>query len=239
MDLKLVSIHKNIDTKTILEAIDIAFKPGIYTLLGINGAGKSTLLDIIATIIPPTDGEILYKGHSIRKKPQILRQVLGYMPQNVGLIQDFNLEQNLYYLGMLKGVPAHSIKTRAPQLLEVLNLQAYRKSKIFNLSGGVRQRIGVALALINQPEVLILDEPVNNLDQRERIRFYELIKGLAKDCIIIISTHLVQEIAPYTDECIVLKAGRIVYQSSFRENTRLENASAYGKDLEAIFKTYA
>ncbi|MDO5615455.1 MAG: ATP-binding cassette domain-containing protein [Cruoricaptor ignavus] len=228
--LDLLNISYKTNGKAILEDINLSFGTGIHALLGLNGAGKTSLFNIIATLQKPTSGEMLYKDSSIIKNPKSLRKDLGYMSQNVGLIQDFSIEQNLYYFGLMKGCLPKDLKQKIPNLLETLNLQREKGRKVFNLSGGMKQRIGIALALLNNPEVLLLDEPINNLDDFEREKFYHFLQEIAQNSIVIISTHLVNEISNFCDKIIVMKNGRVGFcgtanttdevQEIFKQHTR-------------------
>jgi ABC-2 type transport system ATP-binding protein len=166
----------------------------------------------------PSKGEMIYDKIDVLKKPRHLQQDLGYMSQNIGLIQDFTVEQNLYYFGLLKGCNAKELKQKIITMLNDFDLTAIKSTKISNLSGGVKQRIGIALALINSPKIIILDEPLNNLDRHEREKLYFLLKEVSKNCIIIISTHLIDEIETVCDKVIFMKEGVITYFGNLKSS---------------------
>jgi len=211
MILKIENICYKAEDKIILDDINLSFNNGIYALLGLNGAGKTTLMKILSTYCQPTSGNILYKNVSILQQPQKLQVDLSFMSQNIGLIQDFTVEQNLYYFGLLKGCNAKELKLNIVNTIEQFDLKSFKSTKILNLSGGVKQRIGIALALISSPKILILDEPINNLDHYERERFYFLLKKLSKTCIIILSTHLIDEIENIAKNVIFMRNGKITF----------------------------
>lgn len=218
MILELKNINHQIDNKQILNDINLTFENGIYALLGLNGAGKTTLINILSTLYMPSKGEMIYDKIDVLKKPRHLQQDLGYMSQNIGLIQDFTVEQNLYYFGLLKGCYAKELKQKIITMLNDFDLTAIKSTKISNLSGGVKQRIGIALALINSPKIIILDEPLNNLDRHEREKLYFLLKEVSKNCIIIISTHLIDEIETVCDKVIFMKEGVITYFGNLKSS---------------------
>jgi ABC-2 type transport system ATP-binding protein len=218
MILELKNINHQIDNKQILNDINLTFENGIYALLGLNGAGKTTLINILSTLYMPSKGEMIYDKIDVLKKPRHLQQDLGYMSQNIGLIQDFTVEQNLYYFGLLKGCNAKELKQKIITMLNDFDLTAIKSTKISNLSGGVKQRIGIALALINSPKIIILDEPLNNLDRHEREKLYFLLKEVSKNCIIIISTHLIDEIETVCDKVIFMKEGVITYFGNLKSS---------------------
>jgi ABC-2 type transport system ATP-binding protein len=225
MILELKNINHQIDNKQILNDINLTFEKGIYALLGLNGAGKTTLINILSTLYMPSKGEMIYDKIDVLKKPSHLQQDLGYMSQNIGLIQDFTVEQNLYYFGLLKGCNAKELKQKIITILNDFDLTAIKNTKISNLSGGVKQRIGIALALINSPKIIILDEPLNNLDRHEREKLYFLLKEVSKNCIIIISTHLIDEIETVCDKVIFMKEGVITYFGNL--NSSFDNINLF------------
>lgn len=208
MNLILKNVTYKIDSKKILDNINIELSTGLHALLGLNGSGKTTLLEIIVTIKKQTGGEVLYNNLSVKNNRLFLKD-LGYMPQNQSLIQDFNIIQNLMYFGMLKGCKMKFLSAFIPQLLEKFNLKNLGKERVVNLSGGIKQKVMLLVTLINNPKILILDEPFNNLDEVERKNMYSLLKDISKNSIIILSTHLVEEIALISDNQIYLDKGTI------------------------------
>lgn len=233
MLLDIKNLNYKVGNKQILNNINVGFNYGLYGLLGLSGAGKSSLLNTIATLIAPTSGTITYNGNSIFSKPATFLKDLGFMSQNIGLIQDFTIEHNLYYFGLMKGCTPKYLKTKIPQLLDMFNLSSFKKIKTANLSGGLRQRVGIALALINEPKVLILDEPINNLDNFEREKLYDILKIISKHSIVIISTHLINEISKNCDELIFMRNGGISLQFP------AINFSNNAQTIESLFTTYA
>jgi len=183
---------------------------GILGLLGPNGAGKSTLLKIIATISKPTGGSITLDGVDIVKEPNTIRKILGYLPQDFGVYPNLNAYEFLEYIAAMKGVGGANLKPRIEQLLEGVNLIEVARKPIGTYSGGMKQRIGIAQVLLNDPKVLIFDEPTVGLDPEERVRFRNLISDLANDCIVILSSHIVSDIETIADEVAIMKNGRLL-----------------------------
>jgi ABC-2 type transport system ATP-binding protein len=193
--------------KTAITDYSMTIEKGILGLLGPNGAGKSTLMKIIATISKPTKGTVFLDGEDIGKNPDYIRRVLGYLPQDFGVYPNLNAYEFLEYIAALKGVGGHGLRQRIDLLLEGVNLTADAKRPIGSYSGGMKQRIGIAQALLNDPKVLIFDEPTVGLDPEERVRFRQLISDLADDCIIILSSHIVSDIETIADEVAIMKNG--------------------------------
>lgn len=192
----------------------ISIENGILGLLGPNGAGKSTLMKIIATISQPTTGTLTLDGHDIVKDPNYIRKILGYLPQDFGVYANLNAYEFLAYIAAMKGVGGPDLQKRIELLLEGVNLIEAAKLPIGTYSGGMKQRIGIAQALLNDPEVLIFDEPTVGLDPEERVRFRNLISELAHDCIIILSSHIVSDIETIADEVAIMKAGMLLTKGS-------------------------
>lgn len=193
-----------------LKDYTITIPNGILGLLGPNGAGKSTLMKIIATISKPTQGTLALDGHDLVKEPDYIRKILGYLPQDFGVYPNLNAYEFLEYIAAMKGVGGTGLRKRIEMLLEGVNLIESAKQPIGTYSGGMKQRVGIAQALINDPKVLILDEPTVGLDPEERVRFRNLISDMAHDCIIILSSHIVSDIETIADEVAIMKSGRLV-----------------------------
>jgi ABC-type multidrug transport system ATPase subunit len=193
--------------KTGLNDYSITIEKGILGLLGPNGAGKSTLMKIIATISKPTKGTLFLDGQDIVENPDYIRRILGYLPQDFGVYPNLNAYEFLEYIAALKGVGGSGLRQRIGMLLEGVNLTADAKRPIGSYSGGMKQRIGIAQALLNDPKILIFDEPTVGLDPEERVRFRQLISDLADDCIIILSSHIVSDIETIADEVAIMKNG--------------------------------
>jgi ABC-type multidrug transport system ATPase subunit len=196
--------------KTGLSDYSITIEKGILGLLGPNGAGKSTLMKIIATISKPTKGTLFLDGEDIVSNPDHIRKVLGYLPQDFGVYPNLNAYEFLEYIAAMKGVGGNGLRKRIDMLLEGVNLIADAKRPIGTYSGGMKQRIGIAQALLNDPKVLIFDEPTVGLDPEERVRFRQLISDLADDCIIILSSHIVSDIETIADEVAIMKNGMLI-----------------------------
>lgn len=193
-----------------LDDFSIALTPGVYGLLGPNGAGKSTLMNIITDNLNADSGEVIYNGENIKKMGKDFRAVLGYMPQQQGLYDDFTLNRFLWYMAALKGLKRKEAKEKIAKLLETVNLTDSAHKKLGAFSGGMKQRALIAQALLNEPEILILDEPTAGLDPKERIRIRNFISEIAKDKIVLISTHVVSDIEFIAKEIILLKEGLLV-----------------------------
>jgi ABC-2 type transport system ATP-binding protein len=208
MTLEISNVTKQFNaTKTGLSDYSITIENGILGLLGPNGAGKSTLMKIIATISKPTSGTLLLDGIDIVKNPDHIRRVLGYLPQDFGVYPNLNAYEFLEYIAAMKGVGGKGLRQRIDMLLEGVNLVADAKRQIGTYSGGMKQRIGIAQALLNNPKVLIFDEPTVGLDPEERVRFRQLTSDMAGDCIIILSSHIVSDIETIADEVAIMKSG--------------------------------
>ncbi|MGZ3873466.1 MAG: ABC transporter ATP-binding protein [Mucilaginibacter sp.] len=196
--------------KTGLSDYSITIDRGILGLLGPNGAGKSTLMKIIATISRPTRGSLFLDGEDIVNNPDRIRKILGYLPQDFGVYPNLNAYEFLEYIAALKGVGGSGLQKRIDMLLDGVNLTADAKRPIGTYSGGMKQRIGIAQALLNDPKVLIFDEPTVGLDPEERVRFRQLISDLANDCIIILSSHIVSDIEAIADEVAIMQNGTLL-----------------------------
>ncbi|MFD3270056.1 ABC transporter ATP-binding protein [Paenibacillus dendritiformis] len=196
-----------------LRDITTQLTPGIVGLLGPNGAGKSTLMRILATISHPTSGTVTWNGIDIRRNPDELRRTLGYLPQDFGVYPQLNPVEFLEYVSALKGLSGRQVKTRILDLLELLNLHDDLKRPLGSFSGGMRQRIGIAQALLNDPQLLIIDEPTVGLDPEERVRFRSLLTDLSGERIIIFSTHIVSDIEATADQIAILSQGRLLMKS--------------------------
>ncbi len=188
----------------------LTIENGILGLLGPNGAGKSTLMKIIATISKPTSGSIILDGVDITREPNAIRKILGYLPQDFGVYPNLNAYEFLEYIAAMKGVGGSNLRSRIEQLLEGVNLIEAAKKPIGTYSGGMKQRIGIAQVLLNNPKILIFDEPTVGLDPEERVRFRNLISDLANDCIVILSSHIVSDIETIADEVAIMKKGRLI-----------------------------
>lgn len=193
-----------------LKDFSIQIENGILGLLGPNGAGKSTLLKMIATVTKPTEGIITLNKNNIVKDPNYMRQQLGFLPQDFGVYPNLNAFEFLEYMAAMKGVGGKDLKLRIAKLLEGLNLIDAAKKPIGSYSGGMKQRVGIAQTLLNDPKIVIFDEPTVGLDPEERVRFRNLISDLANDCVVILSSHIVSDIDTIADQVAIMKDGKLI-----------------------------
>lgn len=210
MELSMDQVTKRFKDKTAVDGVTLRVTPGIWGLLGANGAGKTTLMRMLAGIMEPTSGCIRYDGIPIAMLKERYRDVFGYLPQEFGFYPEFTVADYLEYIAALKGIPAKEARKRIDELLEYLALSHVRRKKIAKLSGGMRRRVGIAQALLNDPEVLILDEPTSGLDPGERIRFRNLLSEFAKERIVVVSTHIVSDVEYIATQNAIMKDGRLL-----------------------------
>ena len=215
MELILENVTKQYEGKTVLGGLSLTMPPGLYGLLGANGAGKTTLMRLICGILRPTSGQICLRTDGRPEAEEILslgehyRALLGYLPQDFGYYPGFTAMDFLMYMAALKGMEKRYARDRSEELLRSAGLFEVRRKKIRTFSGGMRQRLGIAQALLNDPKILVLDEPTAGLDPGERVRFRRLLRSLSDSRIIILSTHIVTDVQE-ADEILLLKEGRIV-----------------------------
>lgn len=210
MELQVEHLGKFYKKKEALQDVSFTLQKGTYGLLGENGAGKSTLMRMLATVDFPTKGEIKYDGKNIFSLDEEYRSLIGYMPQNYNVYPGFTAKDFLEYMGVLKGVPKDKLKARIREVLEFVNLADVADKKVKTFSGGMKRRIGIAQAIINEPEILILDEPTAGLDPKERIRFSNIISDMGKDKIVLLSTHIVSDIEAIASNLVVMKNGKVL-----------------------------
>ncbi|WP_299436740.1 ABC transporter ATP-binding protein [uncultured Aquimarina sp.] len=215
MKLEIQNISKKYNrNKYGLKDFSITIEKGILGLLGPNGAGKSTLLKMIATVSKPTQGVIILNKNNILKDANYMRKQLGFLPQDFGVYPNLNAFEFLEYIAAMKGIGGANIKIKIEQLLDGLNLLDAAKKPIGSYSGGMKQRIGIAQTLLNDPKIIIFDEPTVGLDPEERVRFRNLISDLAQDCIVILSSHIVSDIDTIADQVAVMKNGSLISQGN-------------------------
>jgi ABC-type multidrug transport system ATPase subunit len=208
--LQIAGVSRRYGAAWALRDINLDLRPGVLGLLGPNGAGKSTLMRIIATLDQPTSGSVHWRGQAISRTPDVLRNVLGYLPQDVGVYPNLSATEFLAYIAAVKGLEPKSARRRIDELLTLLNLTAAAKRPIGSYSGGMRQRVGIAQALLNDPELLIVDEPTVGLDPEERVRFRNLLGDLAGERLVILSTHIVSDVEATATSIALIAGGRLL-----------------------------
>ena len=210
MKLEIRHVTKRYRDKTAVADVSLTLTAGVWGLLGANGAGKTTLMRMLAGILQPTEGQILCDGVEIGALGAAYREKLGYLPQEFGFYPEFTVQDYLEYMAALKGLPRAEAARQIDALLERVSLAEVRRKKIVKLSGGMKRRVGIAQALLNDPEILILDEPTAGLDPGERVRFRNLLSEFAQDRIVLISTHIVSDVEYIAAENAVMKDGKII-----------------------------
>lgn len=217
MKIEITHLNKKYSTKTVLRNVDLEIGEGMFGLLGPNGAGKTTLMRILTTLVPKTDGQVTLNGVDSSNKKKI-REMVGYLPQDFSLYPNLSVYEAMDYLALLSGLKGRKERReRILELLEKVNLQAHLKVKVKALSGGMKRRLGIAQALLHDPKILIVDEPTAGLDPEERIRFRTLLTDFAKDRIVILSTHIVEDIEFSCENLGIIKEGSVLYQGKTKE----------------------
>ncbi|MDE6233057.1 MAG: ATP-binding cassette domain-containing protein [Lachnospiraceae bacterium] len=230
--LTLNHITKKYKNKTALSDISLELDCGIYGLLGPNGAGKSTLMNIITGNIKPTEGKVLWDGVDIYQLGKCFRSLIGYAPQQQGLYNSFSGRRFLSYMAALKGISRKEVRSEIERVLSYVNMQDSADRAIGSYSGGMKQRILIAQAIMGSPRLIVLDEPTAGLDPKERVRVREQIKALAGDTIILVSTHVVSDIAPIAKEILMIRSGSIFDRDTVEELCRKYGESS---DLEEVY----
>lgn len=210
MELKLDRVTKQYGNKIAVDRVSLQLTSGVYGLLGANGAGKTTLMRLMCGILKPTGGTISLDGLDVSREEY--RDKLGYLPQDFGYYPEFTGMDFLLYMGAMKGLSKQEAKKRAKELMELVGLVGMEKKKMKTYSGGMKQRIGIAQALLNDPRVLILDEPTAGLDPKERARFRELLGAMGKENIVLLSTHIVSDVEHIADVIFIMKNGQLCYR---------------------------
>lgn len=224
MELKIDRITKQYGDKTAVNNISCVLRPGVTGLLGANGAGKTTLMRMICGLIKPTSGRIRLRQYDV--EDDAYRNLLGYLPQDFGYYPEFTGMDFMLYVAALKGLDKTTAKSRSRELLEHVNLLQAADKKIRTYSGGMKQRLGIAQVMLNNPQLVVLDEPTAGLDPKERVRFRHIIEEIGKTSIVLLSTHIVSDIEKSADQIIVIKDGQKVF-----DGTEME----IGKDLETFY----
>ena len=208
MNLEIKNLSKNYKKKEAVKNVDVTLSPGIWGLLGANGAGKTTLMRMMSGILEPSKGTVLYCGKNIRNNTQY-RSEFGFLPQEIQFSKDLTVINYLEYMAALKNIPVDVTKQRIDNLLKILTLEDVRNKKIVKLSGGMKRRVGIAQAMLNDPKVLILDEPTAGLDPGERIRFRNFLAATSKERIVVLSTHIVSDIEDIANHVMIMKDGEL------------------------------
>ena len=245
MELKTIGLTKKFGSKTAVNDLNITLSNGVYGLLGANGAGKTTFMRLLCNIQNPTSGKVLLNGKNIVGLGEQYRNLLGYLPQNFGYYPDFTALDFLLYVAALKGLNERTARKKSKDLLEAVALSAESNHKIKTFSGGMKQRLGIAQAMLNDPRILILDEPTAGLDPKERVRFRNLISAFSKDRIVILSTHIVSDVEFIAEEIVMMKSGQIVHFGKPQEITSEINGqvweclvpTAYAEKYAATYNT--
>lgn len=245
MELKTIGLTKKFGAKTAVNDMNITLSNGVYGLLGANGAGKTTFMRLLCNIQNPTSGKVLLNGKNIVGLGEKYRNLLGYLPQNFGYYPDFTALDFLLYVAALKGLNERTARKKSKDLLEAVALSAESNHKIKTFSGGMKQRLGIAQAMLNDPRILILDEPTAGLDPKERVRFRNLISAFSKDRIVILSTHIVSDVEFIAEEIVMMKSGQIVHFGKPQEITSEINGqvweclvpTAYAEKYAATYNT--
>lgn len=213
MELIIDRVSKQYKNKIAVDRISVKLQRGVYGLLGANGAGKTTLMRMLCGILKPTSGTITFDGIDVSEEHY--RAILGYLPQDFGYYPEFSAMDFLLYFAALKGIPKSQAKRKANELLKLVSLDDVSRKKIKTFSGGMKQRLGIAQALLNDPKLVILDEPTAGLDPKERVRFRNLIDSLGKDSIVLLSTHIVSDIEHIADQVLMMKDGQLIFQGKW------------------------
>lgn len=217
MELKTINLTKQFGNFTAVDHLNLSMTGGVYGLLGINGAGKTTLMRMLCTLMKPTEGTISYNGKDIFQMDQDYRKLLGYLPQDYGYYPDFTVHDYLEYMASIKGLRPGTAKQRIHNLLCQVGLNNVKDKKMKKLSGGMKRRVGIAQAMLNNPKILILDEPTAGLDPNERIRFRNLISELSQDRLVLLSTHIVSDVEYIASRILLMKDGKITSSGTSTE----------------------
>jgi len=242
MELVIDRLTKQYRNKIAVDRISLKLNEGVYGLLGANGSGKTTLMRMICGVLKPTSGEVKFNGIDVGEEKY--RDLLGYLPQDFGYYPEFSAYDFLLYMACLKGLTKHRAKEKANELLELVALSDVAKKKIKTFSGGMKQRLGIAQAILNNPKILVLDEPTSGLDPKERIRFRNLISQLGKDRIVLLSTHIVSDVEYIASKILMMKDGQIIHEGPLDEIIRTIEGKVYectvdSKTAEQLIDDYS
>lgn len=220
MELRIENLTKQYGSNPAVNNLSLTLNRGVYGLLGANGAGKTTLMRLVCDILAPTQGRIFYDGQDIREKGESYRNLLGYLPQDFGYYPGFTALQFLMYMSAVKGLSKGFAKERSLTLLDEVGLSPVKDKKIKTYSGGMKQRLGIAQAMLNDPKILILDEPTAGLDPKERVKFRNLISSFSRDKIVLLSTHIVSDVEYIAGEILIMKKGAVIHRGKPHEIIR-------------------
>lgn len=233
MELTIHQLSKRYKDKTAVDNVSLTLTPGIWGLLGANGAGKTTLMRMVAGISTPTSGEVRYDGISIKTLGEAYRDIFGYLPQTFGFYPEFTVADYLQYIASLKGLPKREATRKIDELLHTLTLTDVRNKHIRKLSGGMQRRVGIAQAMLNDPDILILDEPTSGLDPGERIRFRNILSEFAQQRIVLISTHIVSDIEYIANRNAIMKDGKIIANGTTDELVKIMDGKVWQGTIPA------
>lgn len=241
MELSLEKLTKQYKNKIAVDRFSLKLTTGIYGLLGANGAGKTTLMRMICGILKPTSGEVKFNGIDVSEEDY--RDAMGYLPQDFGYYPEFSAQDFMYYMASLKGLTKAQAKTKTKELLEIVSLSEVARKKIKTFSGGMKQRLGIAQALLNNPKILVLDEPTAGLDPKERVRFRNLISELGKDRIVLLSTHIVSDIEHIANTILMMKDGQLLHIGSLEHILKATDGKVFectvdSKTAQALMEIY-
>lgn len=238
MEIKFIDIVKWYGHVIALDRTNLQISEGIHGLLGANGAGKTTFLRLLCSVLYPTEGEITLDGRNIDNMGEQYRSLLGYLPQDFGYYPDFTAIEFMRYVASLKGIPFRKSKARSEELLDSVGLLSAANKRLQTFSGGMIQRLGIAQAVLNNPRILVLDEPTTGLDPKERVHFRKLIKNFAENRIVILSTHIVSDLEDLADNILLMKEGKIIIQGDIPKLTTQLGQGQKRATLEDVYMHY-
>lgn len=233
IEVDIRNLSKNYGTKQALKEIDLHIGQGMFGLLGPNGAGKTTLMKVLTTLTQKTAGEVTVCGVSVEESAQV-RRLIGYLPQDFSMYGNMTAQEALDYLAVLSGLSREERRNKVPEMLEQVNLKEQRRTRVRAMSGGMKRRLGIAQAIIHEPKVIVVDEPTAGLDPEERVRFRNLLCGIARDRLVILSTHIVGDIEATCEEIAVLNEGRIRYRGKVAGLLSMVNGKVYTAEVPAM-----